>query len=115
MADLQAALAEAVKLNQSITRFLKFTTYPISYLTRPVVEESRLSKGTVGKYRTAKGHYYDCTSVIEALVSDEYHDVPYWTITNVEHNGEDYYLVGHKGIPMKGLRVRVRTQPWPWQ
>ena len=87
----------------------------ISYLTRPVAEESHLRKGTAGKYRTAKGHYYDCTSVIEALVSDEYHDVPYWTITSVEHNGRDYYLVGHKDIPMKGLRVRVRTQPWPWQ
>ena len=124
MADLQAALAEAVKLNQHITQFLKFSTYPeyndlsgldidfhdgeqiliwdelrriterladvqeyISYLTRPITEESRLRKGTAGKYRTAKGHYYDCTSVIEALVSDEYHDVPYWTITSVEHNG----------------------------
>lgn len=87
----------------------------ISYLTRPIIEESRLSKGTAGKYRTAKGHCYDCTSVIEALVSDEYHDVPYWAITSVEHNGKDYYLVGHKDIPMKGLHVRVRTQPWPWQ
>ena len=28
MADLQAALSEAVKLNRSITQFLKFTTYP---------------------------------------------------------------------------------------
>ena len=111
MADLNMALAEAVKLNQHITQFLKFSTYPeyndlsgldidfhdgeqiliwdelrriterladvqeyISYLTRPIAEESRLRKGTAGKYRTAKGHYYDCTSVIEALVSDEYHD-----------------------------------------
>ena len=152
MADLNMALAEAVKLNQHITQFLKFSTYPqysdlsgldidfddgeqiliwdelrritdrladiqdyISYLTRPVIEESRLNKGTSGKYRTAKGHYYDCTSVIEALVSDEYRDVPYRTITTVEHNGTDYYLVGHKDTPMKGLRVRVRTQPWSWQ
>ena len=97
MADLQAALAEAVKLNQHITQFLKFSTYPeysdlsgldidfqdgeqlliwdelrriteqladvqeyISYLTRPVTEESRLRKGTAGKYQTAKGYYYDC-------------------------------------------------------
>ena len=28
MADLQAALSEAVKLNRSITQFLKFSTYP---------------------------------------------------------------------------------------
>ena len=28
MADLNMALAEAVKLNQHITQFLKFSTYP---------------------------------------------------------------------------------------
>lgn len=28
MADLQAALLDAVKLNQHITQFLKFSTYP---------------------------------------------------------------------------------------
>lgn len=81
----------------------------ISYLARPIVEESRLRKGVAGKYRTAKGHYYDCSSIIEALVSDEYHEVPYWTRTTVEHNGKDYYLVGYRDVPMKGLRVRVRS------
>ena len=81
----------------------------ISYLARPIVEESRLRKGIAGKYRTAKGHYYDCGSIIEALVSDEYHEVPYWTRTTVEHNGKDYYLVGYRDVPMKGLRVRVRS------
>ena len=146
MADLQAALSEAVRLNRSITQFLKFSTYTdyddlsgldidfhdgeqlllldelrritdqladvqeyISYLTRPIVEVSRLRKGTAGKYRTAKGHFYDCRSSIEALVTDEYHEVPYWTRTVVEHNGEDYYLVGYKNLSMKGLTVRVRS------
>ena len=146
MADLNMALAEAVKLNRSISQFLKFSTYTdyddlsgldidftdgeqlllweelrritdkladveeyISYLTRPITEVSRLRKGTAGKYRTAKGRYYDCCSSIEALVTDEYHDVPYWTRTTVEHNGEDYYLVGYKGLPVEGLRVRVRS------
>ena len=146
MADLQMALSEAVKLNRSITQFLKFSTYTdyddlsgldidfadgeqlllldelrritdqladvqeyISYLTRPVTEVGRLRKGTAGKYRTAKGHFYDCRSSIEALVTDEYHEVPYWTRTIVEHNGEDYYLVGYKDFPMDGLCVRVRS------
>lgn len=146
MADLQAALSEAIELNRSISQFLKFSAYLncndlsgldidfsdgeqlllldelrhitdkladvqeyISYLTRPVTEVSRLRKGTAGKYRTAKGHFYDCRSSIEALVTDEYHEVPYWTRTVVEHNGEDYYLVGHKGLSMKGLTVRVRS------
>jgi len=47
--------------------------------------------------------------MIEALVDDDYHNVPYWTRTVVEHNDEDYYLVGYRDIPMKGLRVRVRS------
>lgn len=81
----------------------------IAYLTRPIVETCRLRKGTSGKYRTAQGVFYNCGSSIEALVTDEYHDVPYWTRTVVEHNGEDYYLVGHKGLSMNGLRVRVRS------
>ena len=38
-----------------------------------------------------------------------YLDVPYWTRTTVEHNGEDYYLVGYKGLPMNGPRVHVRS------
>ena len=146
MADLQAALSEAIELNRSISQFLKFSAYLncndlsgldidfsdgeqlllldelrhitdkladvqeyIPYLTRPIMKVSRLRKGTAGKYRTAKGRYYDCCSSIEALVTDEYHNVPYWTRTTVEHNGEDYYLIGYKGLPMEGLRVRVRS------
>ena len=152
MANLQAALAEAVKPNQHITQLLRFSTYfeysdlsgldidfnnpekvlvwdelrgvaekladiraNISYLTLPIAEESSLRKGTDGKYRTAKGYRYDCGTLIETLVSDDYHDAPYWTITSVEHNGKDYYLVGHKDTPMKGLRVRVRNRPLLWE
>ena len=113
MADLQAALSEAVKLNRSISQFLKFSTYTdyddlsgldidfsdgeqlllweelrritdrladvqeyISYLTRPITEVSILRKGTAGKYRTAKGHFYDCRSSIEALVTDPRYKIP---------------------------------------
>ena len=81
----------------------------IAYLTRPIVETCRLRKGIGGKYQTAKGRVYDCSCSIEALVTDEYHDVPYWTRTVVEHNGEDYYLVGYKGLSMSGLTVRIRA------
>ena len=93
-----------------ITDKLADTQERIAYLTRPIAETSRLRKGTGGKYRTAQGHFYDCGSSIEALVTDEYHDVPYWTRTVVEHNGEDYYLVGYKGLSMNSLTVRIRAQ-----
>lgn len=81
----------------------------IAYLTRPVAEACRLRRGSSGKYQTAQGTFYNCGSSIEALVTDEYHDMPYWTRTVVEHDGEDYYLVGCKGLPMNGLTVRVRA------
>lgn len=81
----------------------------IAYLARPIVETCRLRKESSGKYRTAQGVLYSCGSSIEALVTDEYHDAPYWTRTVVEHNGEDYYLIGYKNLSMNGLAVRIRA------
>ena len=81
----------------------------IRYIAQPVLKMEQLRKNASGRYETGSGFYYCCGSPIEALVTDEYHDVPYWTRTTVEHNGEDYYLVGYKGLPMEGLRVRVRS------
>ena len=81
----------------------------IFYLSRPITEVSRLRKGTAGKYCTAKGYYYDCHSSIEALVTDECHDVPYWTRAVVEHNGTDHYLIGYRDLPVKGLHIRARA------
>lgn len=82
----------------------------LSYLSWPIVETSRLWKNEVGKYETAHGHYYSCGSRIEALVSDDYHESPYWTRTSVEHDGTDYYLVGHRDVSLNGLTVRVRKE-----
>lgn len=35
-------------------------------------------------------------------------ETPYWVQTKVEHDGEDYYLMGYEDIPMEGMEVRVR-------
>ena len=80
----------------------------LSYLSRPIKETSRLSRNRSDRYETYHGHCYTCGSRIEALVSDNRHDSPYWTRTSVEHDGSDYYLVGHKEVDMDGLTVRVR-------
>lgn len=82
----------------------------MSYLSRPIAETSRLHRNEGGRYETAHGHYYTCGSRIEALVSDDYHEAPYWVRTSVEHDGKDYYLVGHRGVPLNGLTVRVRKE-----
>ena len=81
----------------------------ISYFNSPVVEVSNLHRNELGKYETVGGHYYCCGSRIEALVTDEYHDGPYWTLTRVEYDGFDYYLVGNMRVSMNGLTVRVRS------
>ena len=80
----------------------------IDRLSRPIEETSRLFKNESGRYETRAGHYYTSGSGIEALVSDDYHEVPYWTRTRVEHDGKDYYLVGHRDVSLVGLTVRVR-------
>jgi hypothetical protein len=79
----------------------------IDYLNCPVKYSGTLIKNSRGRYEI-KQKEYTCGSSIEALVTDNYHDEPYWTRTRVEHDGLDYYLVGNKNIQMKGLKVRVR-------
>ncbi|MDE7331236.1 MAG: DUF5348 domain-containing protein [Lachnospiraceae bacterium] len=93
---------------REIMEKLSDVTGRIEYLSRPVTETSRLHKNRNGRYETEKGHYYTCGSGIEALVKDDYQEVPYWVWTSVGHDGKDYYLAGHKNIRMDGLTVRVR-------
>lgn len=82
----------------------------IRYLELPVDEISHLYKNDSGCYETSQGNVYRCGSPIEALVQDEFHDVPYWTRTRVEHDGADYYLVGHQDVSLNGLVVRTRKK-----
>lgn len=80
----------------------------IEYLFRPVKETGSLHRDADGKYETGQGYPYRCGSLIEALLQEDLQEVPCWILTKVEHDGEDYYLVGYEDIPMDGLRVRVR-------
>lgn len=80
----------------------------ICYMSQPVQETDRLRKNASGRYETHSGFYYCCGSSIEALVTDDRYDVPYWVRTSVEHDGTDYYLVGHREVCMEGLTVRIR-------
>lgn len=80
----------------------------IEYLFRPVRETGTLHKDENGEYRTEKGYCYRSGSLIEALLQEDSHEAPCWVQTKVEHDGEDYYLMGYGDIPMEGLEVRVR-------
>lgn len=80
----------------------------LKYLSQPIGETSRLHKNESGRYETKRGHYYTCGCGIEAIVSDDRHEAPYWMHTRVEHNGKNYYLVGSPNVSFDGLTVRVR-------
>ncbi len=80
----------------------------IEYLFRPIRETGTLHKGENGEYRMEKGYCYRSGSLIEALLQEDPHEAPCWVQTKVEHDGEDYYLMGYEDISMEGLEVRVR-------
>lgn len=80
----------------------------IRCMNRPVLEVGRLRKNAAGRYETEDGHYFCCGSPIEALVADGRYDVPYWVRSSIEHDGHDYYLVGHRHVSLDGLTVRIR-------
>lgn len=93
---------------RSIMRKLADTGCSIEYIFRPVREVDSLHQNEDGEYVTGQGYPYRSGSLIEVLLQDDSHEVPCWTLTKVEHDGEGYYLVGYEEIPMEGLNVRVR-------
>ena len=125
MANINDIMLQVSELQPGISRLLRNSTYPryddlsgleINYEDgeqlflldelRGVMEQLR--KNASGRYETGSGFYYCCGSPIEALVTDGRYDVPYWVRTSVEHDGTDYYLVGHHEVRMEGLTVRIR-------
>lgn len=82
----------------------------LHYLSLPIQEVSQLRKNSFGQYKTRGGQVFYCGNRIEALISDDYHDVPYWSRTRVEHDGTNYYLVGHRGVSLDGLTIRTRKE-----
>ena len=82
----------------------------IKYLSCLVKEISRLHRNKFGRYETEQGHYYCCGSRIEALVPDSDMGVLRWVWTSVEHDHEDYFLVGYDDVPLDNLTVRVRKE-----
>ncbi len=93
---------------QAVMKSLDEAGGRLRYLALPVREVSRLHRNESGRFETDGGHYYTCGSPIEALVQDGYHEVPYWVRSRLEHDGSEYYLVGHSDVDLDGLTVRVR-------
>lgn len=86
----------------------------ISYLQKPIKGEYVLHKNRRERYECT-AHEYTCGNCIEYYAYDDWNGYYRWVISSVEHDGNDYYIVGSKaissdgnGIPLEGLRVRIR-------
>lgn len=86
----------------------------ISYLEKPIKGEYILHKNSNGRYECS-AHEYTCGNGIEYYAYDETEERYRWVISRVEHDGDDYYIVGSKwlrfdrnAVPLEGLRVRRR-------
>lgn len=82
----------------------------IERLSSPVQYESRLYKNSAGKYEDNHGKLYSCGSAIEFFDKGD----PdcgaraRWIISRVEHDGNNYYIVGYRHLPLDRALTRVR-------
>ena len=97
-------------LENEINKILEKLDYihgDIKYLTSSIKDEGYLSKNTNGRYEL-NGYEYTCGNGIEVLLYDEWSERFDWSITRIEHDGNDYYAVGHSDICLDGVKARRR-------
>lgn len=111
--DIDAHNGEQIFLRDELTYIMQKLSgaqREIEYLNLPIGKVSRLHRNGYGQYETEDGDCLHCGYPLEALISDGYHNVPYWSSTRIEHDGKGYYLVGHKHTPLDGLTIRMRER-----
>lgn len=112
--------ADALLLVDEYRRILEKLSdieWTLSYLQRPVVFTDTLTMDESGRYMTTNEEItYTSGRTIEFAYTEEkynegieaFEGVPCWRVSRVEHNGEEYYIVGYSMVKLEGLRVRVR-------
>jgi hypothetical protein len=73
-----------------------------------VSDEGFLYKQGNGRYAFG-GREFTSGEAIEYMASHS--DGDRWQFSRIGHNGEDYYLVADRNLPLEGLRVRVKYIP----
>ena len=85
----------------------------LSYLQTSASPEHVLEKFQNGRYgyqdKDGSRREFSCGQTLEARIRDR-SGCPRWVKTRVEHDGTDYYLIGHGCVPLAGLTVRERRQ-----
>lgn len=105
---LQEELRQALDCLEKADRIIKNLEAPIRY-------SGKLRKQSNGRY-SLDGRELSSGYCIEVLAPCEYYDCKKddyvegreWVSTRIEHNGDDYYLVGYSKVKMDGLEARIR-------
>ena len=63
-------------------------------------KEGKLYKNECGKFEIDEWHWFSCGNCVELFLCGT------WVSTRIEHDGEDYYAVGLKGLKLDGLLAR---------
>lgn len=93
----------------SIMKKLDNICFTVKYLNTKVYGEYTIYKNSAGRYECSE-YTYTSGSTIEFLYYDKFDAKYKWVISQVEHNGIDYYIVDYRNLPLEGLRVRVRKE-----
>lgn len=78
----------------------------LKYLNSSILLEGQTFLNSQNYYelKGKDGKVYHCGDIIE--FKDPFNDC--WTISNIGHNGNDYYIIGYKELSLQCLRVRNR-------
>ncbi len=88
----------------------------IKALNQPIAVQGQLHKGSNGRYSVegrelSSGYGLEVLAPTEvATKSGDWKTGYKWVATRMEHNGEDYYLVGFADLHLEGLTVRIRER-----
>lgn len=98
----------------SILYRLEEVSSTIAYLSRPIKSIGKLHKGSNGRYsfndiELSSGYGIEALVPTEVCINGEWQEGYKWLASRIEHNGEDYYIVGYSGA-LEGLTVRVRER-----
>ena len=74
----------------------------MNYLNKEIIGEFELYLNESERFEAFEGTYYTSGSTIEFLYDTR------WCKSRVEHDGERYYILHYKEVPLPGLTVRVR-------
>ena len=95
---------DLIETDEKFAQVAGWNKYFISNYGR-LLHKNKKNKYTIVNPSITTGGYLTYTL---AKPTRTYKEVASWRSSRVEHDGNDYYIVGYRNVELSGLRVRVR-------